>query len=133
MSTYVCKADRQVTERLRELALRSVRMGAGEVHRVRLTRGPAVLLVGYLQMTVRLPLTLNDDIPGLDGDLDPLGDLEQFLGVAVVPLSACVSNYFSCCGASGDFDDGVRASCGDSVSAVHRIGFGGGGRTCTSS
>jgi hypothetical protein len=31
--------------------------------------------------------TLNDDVPGLDGDLDPLGDLEQFLGVAVAQLS----------------------------------------------
>jgi len=41
-------------------------------------------------MLARLPLTLNDDIPGLDGDLDPLGDLEQFLGVAINPLSACI-------------------------------------------
>jgi hypothetical protein len=35
----------------------------------------------------RFALTLNDDIPGLDGDLDPLGDFEQFLGVAVAQLS----------------------------------------------
>lgn len=32
-------------------------------------------------------LTLNNDIPGLDGDLDPLRDLEKFLGVAVAQLS----------------------------------------------
>lgn len=37
------------------------------------------------------PLTLNDDIPGLDGDLDPLGDVEQFLGVAVPIVSPCPS------------------------------------------
>jgi hypothetical protein len=37
----------------------------------------------------KCPLTLDNDIPGLDGDLDPLGDLEQFLGVAV-PTSAHV-------------------------------------------
>jgi hypothetical protein len=30
---------------------------------------------------------LDDDIPGLDGDLDPLGDFEQFLRVAVKRLS----------------------------------------------
>jgi hypothetical protein len=35
------------------------------------------------------PRTLNDDIPGLDGDLDPLGDVEQFLGVAVPNVSPC--------------------------------------------
>jgi len=35
-----------------------------------------------------LALTLNDDIPGLNRDLDPLGDLEQFLGVAVAQLLA---------------------------------------------
>jgi hypothetical protein len=34
-----------------------------------------------------IPLTLDDDIPGLDGDLDPLGDVEQFLGVAVPNVS----------------------------------------------
>jgi hypothetical protein len=32
-------------------------------------------------------LTLNDDISGLDGDLDPLGDFEQFLGVAIPNVS----------------------------------------------
>lgn len=32
-------------------------------------------------------LTLNDDIPGLDGDLDSLGDIELFLGVAIAELS----------------------------------------------
>jgi hypothetical protein len=35
----------------------------------------------------KCPRTLNDDIPGLDGDLDPLGDVEQFLGVAVPNVS----------------------------------------------
>jgi len=29
-----------------------------------------------------LPLTFNDHISGLDGDLDSLGDFEQFLGMA---------------------------------------------------
>lgn len=33
--------------------------------------------------------TLNDDIPGLDSNLDPLGDLEQFLGVDVLHLGGC--------------------------------------------
>lgn len=33
-------------------------------------------------------LTLDDDIPGLNGDLDPLGDVEQFLRVAIAQWSA---------------------------------------------
>jgi hypothetical protein len=33
------------------------------------------------------PLTLDNDIPSLDGDLDPLGDFKKFLGVAVAQLS----------------------------------------------
>ena len=33
-------------------------------------------------------LTLNDNVPGLDGDLDPLGDFKKFLRVAVTRLSA---------------------------------------------
>jgi hypothetical protein len=45
-----------------------------------------------------LQLTLNDHIAGLDGDLDPLGDFEQFLGMAarncqlwpVFDICACV-------------------------------------------
>lgn len=57
---------------------------------VRLTRGPAKLLVSSSTSILRnCPLTLYDDISGLDGDLDPLGDVKQFLGVAV-PMSACV-------------------------------------------
>ena len=44
------------------------------------------MLVGD-QSRDKNPLTLNNDIPGLDGDLDPLGDLEKFLGVAVAQLS----------------------------------------------
>jgi hypothetical protein len=40
----------------------------------------------------RCPLTLNDDIPGLDGDLDPLGDFKQFLGVTVPNVSPSSSN-----------------------------------------
>jgi hypothetical protein len=28
------------------------------------------------------PLTLDDHVTSLDGDIDPLGDLEQFLGMA---------------------------------------------------
>jgi hypothetical protein len=44
------------------------------------------------------PLTLYDDISGLDGDLDPLGDVKQFLGVAV-PLSASVHAILNLCDA----------------------------------
>jgi hypothetical protein len=33
-------------------------------------------------------LTLNDYVPGLDGDLDPLGNFESLLRVAVVRLLA---------------------------------------------
>ena len=55
------------------------------------TRGP----VQYVNTPVpsqklRYALTLNNDVPGLDSDLDPLGDLEQFLGMAVKNLSALV-------------------------------------------
>jgi len=42
--------------------------------------------------------TLNDNVPGLDGDLDPLGDLEQFLGVAVAQLSVPIV-HLQCVGA----------------------------------
>jgi hypothetical protein len=39
---------------------------------------------------------LDDDIPGLDGDLDPLGDFEQFLRVAVVRLSVQFVHFEFC-------------------------------------
>ena len=39
---------------------------------------------------------LNDDIPGLDGDLDPLGDFEQFLRVAVERLSVQFVQFEFC-------------------------------------
>ena len=48
-------------------------------------------------------LTLNYDIPGLDVDLDPLGDLEQFLGVAVVPMSAHVHLVLQMLRAAGGY------------------------------
>jgi hypothetical protein len=67
-----------------ELDLDEVLLGVGE---------------GDSQVTERLlesaTGTLNDNVPGLDGDLDPLGDLEQFLRVAVAkcqPRSCIVSN-----------------------------------------
>lgn len=41
----------------------------------------------HLRMCRKRTPTLNDNVPGLDGDLDPLGDLEQFLRVAVAQLS----------------------------------------------
>lgn len=52
-------------------------------------------LIGHVSLIIHgficnCALTLNDNVPGLDGDLDPLGDLEQFLGVAMVQLSAKV-------------------------------------------
>jgi hypothetical protein len=43
-----------------------------------------------LQFLMRCALTLNDNVPGLDGDLDPLGDCEKFLRVAVALLSVNV-------------------------------------------
>ena len=47
------------------------------------------LLVVNSNYSAHSSLTLDNDIPGLDGDLDPLGDLEQFLRVAVL-VSALV-------------------------------------------
>jgi hypothetical protein len=80
-------------------------------------------------------LTLNDDIPGLNGDLDPLGDLEQFLGVAVPHVSPCSSISRICCDAGGR--DGL---CAHFVcSAMEFVGSGDWAvapvdrRTCTSS
>lgn len=49
-----------------------------------------MLVYDFRDFLYLVALTLNDDIPGLDGDLDPLGDLEQFLGVAVAQLLAHV-------------------------------------------
>jgi hypothetical protein len=78
-------------------------------------------------------LTLNNDVPGLDGDLDPLGDVEQFLRVAVAQLSA---KFIAVCGCAVVRDleasDGRRA--GDiSWNAALRESYSDGRRTCTSS
>jgi hypothetical protein len=76
--TYVCEADRQVTERLCELALGYVRIVSTQ--------------------SSRLPYAgaLDDDVPGLDGDLDSLRNLERFLGVAAL-LSAKVLGILMFC------------------------------------
>lgn len=94
------KADRQVAERLEELALFIHEYSCGIEICVRLTRGPVALVSYYFQNSFyHCRLTLNDNVPGLDGDLDPLGDFEQFLGVAVVPMLAHVQIFFQCCDA----------------------------------
>jgi hypothetical protein len=55
------------------------------------TRGPANHVSSISRNSDRnCQLTLNGNVPGLNVDLDPLGDLEQFLGVAVAQLSAQV-------------------------------------------
>jgi hypothetical protein len=60
--------------------------------------GACCVLAINSTISAHCPLTLNDDIPGLDGDLDPLGDLEQFLGVAVPYVSPCPPNLEMLCG-----------------------------------
>lgn len=85
------KADRQVTKRLCKLALQTVRIGWHD-YRLFNVLGDLSCFVSLLpQSKSRLcALTLNNDVTGLDGDLDPRRDLEQFLGVAVAQLSAHV-------------------------------------------
>lgn len=53
----------------------------------RLHEGLESKLSVYNLWSPSIALTLDDDIPGLNGDLDPLGDFEQFLGVAIAQLS----------------------------------------------
>jgi hypothetical protein len=55
--------------------------------------------VSYARVIVSHPAyarALNDDIPGLDGDLDPLGDFEQFLRVAAARLSVQFVHFEFC-------------------------------------
>lgn len=85
----MCEADRQVTERLGELALRSVRNGSSwSCYRAWLTRGPSHIISIVLYSVSNCALTLNNDISVLDLDLDALRDGELFLGVAVALLLA---------------------------------------------
>ena len=77
-----------------ELDLDEVLLGVGEGNSqvaeglLELATGACdVLSMPVLCMCCGCAPTLNDNVPGLDGDLDPLGDLEQFLGVAVAQLS----------------------------------------------
>jgi hypothetical protein len=52
--------------------------------------------------------TLNDNVPGLDGDLDPRGDIKQFLGVAVAHLSVQFSTSSWLCDALCQGSLGLR-------------------------
>lgn len=84
--------------------------------------------------------TLNDNVPGLDGDLDPLGDLEQFLRVAAhCQFHSCLScsraleprNVESHCGrsprvrdcATQRFDHGAAKRFRDNVHVLHLGGL----------
>lgn len=81
-----------MAERLHELALIIYEYAICFVGRAWLTRGPFTKVSIEILHPYNCRLTLNDDVPGLDGDLDPLGDLEQFLGVAISLVSP--SPYF---------------------------------------
>ena len=80
------------------------------------------------------PHALDNNVPGLDGDLDPLRDIKQFLGVAVIPMSAHVYPIFDLCDAGRR--NRIRVRCGfESVNrdrGARRIAFVE-QRTCTSS
>jgi hypothetical protein len=52
--------------------------------------------VVFLRDLIPCALTLNNNIPVLDLDLDALGDLELFLRVAVVQLSALGPEFDVC-------------------------------------
>lgn len=84
------EADRQVTERLGELALRGVRIHSSRNISSRLAYSGTYSRYQYqcLHYMPNFALTLNNDVSVLNVDLDAIGDGELFLGVAVAHLSA---------------------------------------------
>lgn len=69
-------------------------------------------------------LTLDNNVPGLDADLDPLGDFKQFLGVAVAHLSANVHPpwCFAINAAACIFQNARRHTKRDESRGMHRFG-----------